>query len=193
MRKQQLTMFVTFLVFTVAAVAAAAQTPAAQPAGQRSELERVNVVRGTDDIRVEISSRGAVVPKLSALDSPARVIVDLPETTMAAGRTHIPVGSATVKDVRIGTDGQTPPTTRIVVDLNQACAYELTPGAAGKLVLTLHLQSAARQTSAQTVAQMNTPAAPTSASPKAAVTATTEATPAAAPKDYVFVDRDRLE
>jgi type IV pilus assembly protein PilQ len=196
MRKQQLTMFVTFLVFTVAAVAAAAQTPAAQPAGQRSELERVNVVRGTDDIRVEISSRGAVVPKLSALDSPARVIVDLPETTMAAGRTHIPVGSATVKDVRIGTDGQTPPTTRIVVDLNQACAYELTPGPAGKLVLTLHLQTAARQTGAQTVAptvaqtvaKTTAPAAPTSAAPKAAVAATAEVTPAATPKDYVFVE-----
>jgi len=148
----------------------------------------VNVVRGTDDIRVEISSRGVVTPKLSALDSPARVIVDLPETVMAAGRTHIPVGSAAVKDVRIGTDGQTPPTTRIVVDLNQACAYELTPGAAGKLVLTLHTQTAARQTSAQTVAQATTPVAATSASPKAAVTATAEATPAATPKDYVFVE-----
>ena len=181
-------MFVTLLVFTVAAVAAAAQTPAAQPAGQRSELERVNVVRGTDDIRVEISSRGVVTPKLSALDSPARVVVDLPETSMAAGRTHIPVGIAGVKDVRIGSDGQTPPNTRIVVDLNQACAYELTPGPAGKLVLTLHTQTAARQTNAQTVAQIKEPAAPTSASPKAALTATPEATPAAAPKDYVFVE-----
>jgi len=205
MRKQQLTMFVTLLVFTVAAVAAAAQTPAAQPAGQRSELERVNVVRGTDDIRVEISSRGVVTPKLSALDSPARVIVDLPETAMAAGRTHIPVGSAAVKDVRIGTDGQRPPTTRIVVDLNQACAYELTPGPAGKLVLTLHTQSAARQTVAQTVAKttpaeqskpvspfaprvMETKTPATSASPKAALTAAPEASPAAAPKDYVFVE-----
>jgi type IV pilus assembly protein PilQ len=211
MRKQQLTMFVSLLVFTVAAVAAAAQTPAAQPASQRSELERVNVVRSTDDIRVEISSRGVVTPKLSALDSPARVIVDLPETVMAAGRTHIPVGSATVKDVRIGTDGQTPPTTRIVVDLNQACAYELTPGPAGKLVLTLHLQTSAQQNSApQTVAttvaaktssanqtKASSPFAPrvmesktpaTSASPKAALTATPEATPAAAPKDFVFVE-----
>ena len=181
-------MFVTLLVFTVAAVAAAAQTPAAQPAGQRSELERVNVVRGTDDIRVEISSRGVVTPKLSALDSPARVIVDLPETVMAAGRTHIPVGSAAVKDVRIGTDGQTPPTTRIVVDLNRACAYELTPGAAGKLVLTLHTQTAARQASAQTVAKATTPVAVTGASPKAAITATADAAPAATPKDYVFVE-----
>ena len=193
MRKQQLTMFVSMLVFTVAAVAAAAaQTPATQPAGQRSELERVNVVRGTDDIRVEISSRGVVTPKLSALDSPARVVVDLPETFMAAGRTHIPVGIAGVKDVRIGSDGQTPPNTRIVVDLDQACAYELTPGPAGKLVLTLHAQTVARQTSAPTVAQtaakITTPAAGASAAPRAAVTATAEATPAATPKDYVFVE-----
>jgi len=193
MRKQQLTMFVSMLVFTVAAVAAAAaQTPATQPAGQRSELERVNVVRGTDDIRVEISSRGVVTPKLSALDSPARVVVDLPETFMAAGRTHIPVGIAGVKDVRIGSDGQTPPNTRIVVDLDQACAYELTPGPAGKLVLTLHAQTVARQTSAPTVAptaaKITTPAAGASAAPKAAVTATAEATPAATPKDYVFVE-----
>ena len=189
MRKQQLTMFVSMLVFTVAAVAAAAaQTPATQPAGQRSELERVNVVRGTDDIRVEISSRGVVTPKLSALDSPARVVVDLPETFMAAGRTRIPVGIAGVKDVRIGSDGQTPPNTRIVVDLDQACAYELTPGPAGKLVLTLHAQTVARQTSAPTVAKTTTPAAGASAAPRGAVTATAEATPAATPKDYVFVE-----
>jgi type IV pilus assembly protein PilQ len=193
MRKQQLTMFVSMLVFTVAAVAAAAaQTPATQPAGQRSELERVNVVRGTDDIRVEISSRGVVTPKLSALDSPARVVVDLPETFMAAGRTRIPVGIAGVKDVRIGSDGQTPPNTRIVVDLDQACTYELTPGPAGKLVLTLHAQTVARQTSAptvaQTVAKTTTPVAGASAAPKAAVTATAEATPANTPKDYVFVE-----
>jgi type IV pilus assembly protein PilQ len=193
MRKQQLTMFVSMLVFTVAAVAAAAaQSPATQPAGQRSELERVNVVRGTDDIRVEISSRGVVTPKLSALDSPARVVVDLPETFMAAGRTRIPVGIAGVKDVRIGSDGQTPPNTRIVVDLDQACAYELTPGPAGKLVLTLHAQTVARQTSQQivapTVAKIANPAAGASAAPKAAVTATAEATPAAKPKDYVFVE-----
>jgi type IV pilus assembly protein PilQ len=151
MRKQQLSKFVSLLVFTVAAVAAAAQTPASQ----RSELERVNVVRGTDDIRVEISSQGAVAPKLSTLDSPARVIVDLPGTVMANGQSHITVGAAGVKDVRIGMNGQVHPTTRVVVDLEKALAYELTPGPAGKLILTLH---------AQTVAQN---AAPAVAAPKA--------------------------
>jgi len=140
MRKQQVTMFVTLLVFAVAVVAAAAQTPASQPAGQRSELERVNVVRGTGEIRVEISSHGAVTPKLSTMDSPTRVVVELPETVMATGQSRILVGTAGVKGVRIGMDGKTPPTTRVVVDLEKACAYELTPGPAGKLVLTLHAQ-----------------------------------------------------
>jgi len=140
MRKQQVTMFVTLLVFAVAMVAAAAQTPASQPAGQRSELERVNVVRGTGEIRVEISSHGAVTPKLSTMDSPTRVVVELPETVMATGQSRILVGTAGVKGVRIGMDGKTPPTTRVVVDLEKACAYELTPGPAGKLVLTLHAQ-----------------------------------------------------
>jgi len=60
MRKQQLSIFVSLLLMVVAA---AAQTS--------SQLDRVNVVRDTDTIRVEMSSTGAVSPKLSALDSPA--------------------------------------------------------------------------------------------------------------------------
>ena len=81
------------------------------------------------------------------------MVVDLPETVMATGQTRIAVGAAGVKGVRIGMDGQTHPTTRIVVDLDKACAYELTPGTAGKLVLTLHANAAAHAGSeAKTVA-----------------------------------------
>ena len=147
MRKQQVTMFVSLLLLVVAA---AAQTP--------SQLDRVNVVRGTDDIRVEMSSRGTLTPKLSTLDSPARVVVDLPETVMATGQTRIAVGAAGVKGVRIGMDGQAHPTTRIVVDLDKACAYELTPGTAGKLVLTLHANAVAKSTlETTTVAAQSAP------------------------------------
>jgi type IV pilus assembly protein PilQ len=38
-------------------------------------------------------------------------------------------------------DAQRPPTTRIVVDLDHACRYELNPTADGNLVLTLHTQA----------------------------------------------------
>jgi len=167
MRKQQLTMFVTFLVFTVAAVAAAAQTPTLAAASQRNELQRVNVVRGTDEIRVEISARGAVTPKLSTADSPARLIVDLPGTVMVSGQSRISVGSAGVKGVRIGMDSQTPPTTRVVVDLEHSCRYELTPSVDGKLVLTLHTGSAmaAITKAPKTAAAETSPVASQSVSP----------------------------
>jgi type IV pilus assembly protein PilQ len=132
MRKQLLTIFSSMLL--VAGMAA--QTP--------GQLDRVNVVRGTDDIRVEISARGTVTPKLSTLDAPARIVVDLPATALASGQRHIAVDAAGVKGVRVGTDGKTPPTSRIVIDLDHACAYELTPGPAGKLVLTLHANAVAK-------------------------------------------------
>jgi hypothetical protein len=104
--------------------AAAAQTP--------SQLDRVNVVRGTDDIRVEMSSSGTVTPKLSTLDSPARVVVDLPETVMATGQTHIAVGAAGVKGVRIGSGWPGASDHPHRRRSRQACAYDLTPGAGGQ-------------------------------------------------------------
>jgi type IV pilus assembly protein PilQ len=174
-------------------MAAAAQTS--------SQLDRVNVVRGTDEIRVEISSRGAVTPKLSRLDSPARIVLDLPATVMATRQRRIAVDAAEVKDVRIAMDGHVPPTTRLVVDLNRACLYELTPGPAGKLVLTLHANSVAKAAASAPALQpvaLSAPAAPASPfSPRVMETPTpkAQASPAAkptadasAPKDFVFVE-----
>jgi type IV pilus assembly protein PilQ len=186
MRKQQVT--VTIFVSMLLLVAAAAQTP--------SQLDRVNVVRGTDDIRVEMSSSGTLSPKLSTLDSPARVVVDLPETVMATRQTRIAVGKAGVKGVRIGMDGQTHPTTRIVVDLDQACAYELTPGAAGKLVLTLHANAVAKAAAEAKTVATSSPAPSKAMSPfgprvmdaQSAPKAETKPTASAAPTDFVFVE-----
>jgi type IV pilus assembly protein PilQ len=146
MRKQQVTMFVSMLLMLV--VAAAAQAP--------SQLDRVNVVRDAGTVRVEMTANGAVTPKVSAMDSPARVVVDLPGTVMATGKSHIAVDEAGVKGVRIGMNGQVHPTTRVVVDLEKACAYELTPGPEGRLILTLHgnrvAQAAASKAEPKTVA-----------------------------------------
>ena len=125
-----------------------AATPAAKPAapdtdtdsdsGPTSQLKSVKVTHSSGDIRIELNASGAVTPRVSKLDSPARLLVELPETTMATPQNHIAVGSAGVKGVRIGVNGKTPPTTSVVVDLDRDIAYELTPGAAGKFVLTLH-------------------------------------------------------
>ncbi len=115
---------------------------AAKPA-QHNQLQKVNVVTGADSVQIEISSSQPVTPKLSALKSPNRVLVEFPETVIASAQSKIAVGSSGVKGVRIGMDGKTPPTTSVVIDLEKPLAYELTPGAAGKMILTLHAQGAA--------------------------------------------------
>jgi type IV pilus assembly protein PilQ len=91
-----------------------------------------------DGISVEITARGQVTPKLSALDSPARLLVTLPNTVAATVRNHISVGSDGVMGVRIGTDGRVPPTTSVVIDLVQACQYELLPGGENRIIVKLH-------------------------------------------------------
>ena len=137
------------MVATKPAISVAAK-PAAAPAkatmkavsssgaGQNNRLEAVQVVRSADDVQVKINSREAVTPKVSKLSSPARIVVELPATVMATSQNKIPVGSAGVKGVRIGMDGKTPPTTSVVVDLEQAIGYELMPGPGNEFVLTLH-------------------------------------------------------
>jgi type IV pilus assembly protein PilQ len=159
MRKQLLSVLLPSLLLALSA--SAAETPEL-PASQPNQLQRVQVVRGADEIRVEISARGSVTPKLSTLDSPARLVVDLPQTVMAGGQSHITVDSSGVKDVRIGMDGHNPPTTRVVVDLESACGYELNPSSDGKFVLTLHAKSAGQETAS---ANPPTPAANSSALP----------------------------
>jgi Tfp pilus assembly protein PilP len=124
--------------------------PAAKPvssassssASAQNQLQKVNVVQSANSIQIEISSSEAVTPKVEKLKSPDRIAIELPETSDASSQNKISVGAGGVKGVRIGMDGKNPPTTSVVVDLDKALAYELTPGAAGKTILTLHPQGA---------------------------------------------------
>ena len=155
--------------------AKAASPKAASASTQHNQLQHVNVVPGSSDIQIEISASGAVTPKVSKLSSPARVLVELPETVVATSQSKIPVGSGGVKGVRIGMDGKTPPTTSVVVDLEQALSYDVAPGPAGKVVLILHTQDAAT-----TVAKST--GAPAAKAPAAAKASAPVAKPVAAPK-----------
>lgn len=128
-----------------------ASAPAAKPVStpKHNQLQHVNVVPGADSIRIEMSASGAVAPKVSKLSSPARILVELPGTTSATPQNHIAIGNGGVKGVRIGSDGKTPPTTSVVVDLDKACTFDMTPGPADKLVLTLHTQMAVAASTAK--------------------------------------------
>ena len=159
MRKQMLG---TIIALLAVVLMAGAQTPGTE-ATTRASLQKVAVVPGADGISVEMTAKGAVTPKVETLSSPARIVVDLPNAAVATSMKRIQVGNNGVNAVRIGTDASA--TTRVVVDMDRLCKYELVPGPAGKV--TLKLYSAA-------VAQV----AGVPAKSTAAVTAATAAAPA---------------
>ena len=174
---------------TASVPAKPASKPAASPAKAQSssadnnQLQKVNVVPGGNDIQVEITSSSAVAPKVSRLSSPARVLVELPETVVATSQNKIPVGSGGVKDVRIGMDGKNPPTTSVVVDLEKALSYDVSSGPTGKFALILHTQGGAQavQASAKPAPAAAPAAAKSAPAPaaKAIPVTTAKAAPAA--------------
>ena len=170
MRKQMLATITALLAIVLMAQA---QTPDGQ--ASRAALEKVAVARVDAGVQIEMTTRGAVTPTVEALSSPARLVVDLPNTVLATSKNRIPVGNGGVLGVRIGTDASA--TTRVVVDLERASKYELLPGPGQKL--TLKIESAELAAAAVTKA-----AAPAVTKPAAPVTtAALTATPALAKAD----------
>jgi hypothetical protein len=135
MRKQLLAVWLPLLILALVAGAEAQSTSTG--ADTRATVQKVDVMHADDGISVEITAHGQVTPKLSALGSPARVLVTLPNTVAATVQNHISVGSDGVKGVRIGTDGHEPPTTSVVIDLVQACQFELLQAGDNRIVVKL--------------------------------------------------------
>ncbi len=155
MRKQFLTVLVPMLVMVL--ITASAQTQGAgTDAPKHAALQKVNVVRTADGVSVEIRAQGTVQPRLSTLDNPARIVVDLPNTVVATAHGLISVNGDGVKDVRLGMDGRSTPTSRIVVDLTQACRHELVPGSDNSLVLKLYTKAAVAKAAPQSLVARRT-------------------------------------
>lgn len=100
------------------------------------QVRSVAVAQGTDGAIVEISSNGTLVPTITKLDGPPRLIIDLPGAS-ATTRPRIPVNKGEVKALRISQYQQDPPIARIVVDLAQARNYDWET-VNDKLLVSLH-------------------------------------------------------
>jgi type IV pilus assembly protein PilQ len=199
MRKQLVTVFLPLLVLLLVAAAGAQTTGTAAP--KRSALLRVNVVPSHGGVNLEITTRGQVTPRLSDLNSPARLVVDLPDTVAETTRA-LAVGSDGIKGVRIGMNGQQPPTTRVVVDLDKLCRYEIASNSDNKLIVRLRTEPAAatareRQATPAPKALAAAPPKPAAEVEQAAMSkpeaiaaaaSDTPAPKAAAAKDFVFVE-----
>ena len=195
MRKQLLGLILPLLTFVL--IAAAADMPG-KGVATASALQRLEVAHSQDGLRVEFTAKGGVTPQVTTLDSPARIVVDLPNTVMATGQHQVRVGSDGVKMVRIGMNGQVPPTTRVVVDLDAAHQSELVAGKDGHFTLKIqdaivnktaakHSASPAAQPIAAIPAPKLVPASAT-VTASAPAPAAASAEPPAKPVDFAFVE-----
>jgi type IV pilus assembly protein PilQ len=202
--RKLLGVFVPLLAFVL--IAAAADVTGKGVAASAA-LQRLEVAHSQDGLRVEFKAKGTLAPKVTTLDSPARIVVDFPNTVMATAQSRISVGSDGVKDLRVGMDGQVPPSTRVVVDLaNMDLAasrqHELVAGPDGSFILTIrdavlaHHQSApaAKSVAANRAPKLVLASAPLASAPAVPAPATAVASaPASAektekPTDFAFVE-----
>src|SRR6202045_582497 len=203
MRKQLLGLFVTLLAFVL--IAAAADITG-KGVTASAGLQRLEVAHSQDGLRVEFKATGTLAPRVTTLDSPARIVVNFPNTVMATAQSRISVGRDGVKDVRVGMDGQVPPSTRVVVDLDltggalaSSRQHELVAGPDGGFVLNIHDAVVPHRQTAPAAKSVAASVAPKLVLASAPVTpATTTATavapiPAPAenaqkPTDFAFVE-----
>ena len=193
MRKQLLGLIVPLLAFVMIASAA---DMTGKGAAASTQLERLEVAHSQDGLRVEFKAKGTLAPRVTTLDSPARIVVDLPNTTMATRQSLVDVDQDGVKDVRVGMDGQG--NTRVVVDLTARCQHELVSGADGGFVLKIgdavaRRESRAEEQLAVSAAPKLVPASnPTDVAPatpaSAAAAPVTAPEPAGKPADFAFVE-----
>jgi type IV pilus assembly protein PilQ len=184
MRKQLLGLILPLLVLVSLT---AGETQTTTGGIRHATLQRVDVMRADDGISVEITAHGAVVPKLTTLDSPSRVVMTLPNTVSAASQSHIVVGRDGIKGIRIGTDGQTPPNTSVVIDLVKPCTYELLPGT-DKLVVKLHTSATVATTAAPASASVPVQVASAQPAPVVAARESKPTAPASSASDFVMVE-----
>ncbi|HVO62012.1 MAG TPA: type IV pilus secretin PilQ [Terriglobales bacterium] len=195
MRKQLLGVLLPLFIagLVMAADTQTTSTTRTAESGQpHALLKRLNVVHGADGISVEMTGLGQLQPKLSMMDRPDRLVIDLPNTVAVTDQRRLAVDSDGVKAVRVGMDGQVPPTTRVVVDLAMPLKYEMVPDA-GKIVLKLHpsATSAKSQQLAPDPAKAATPQVVSAQAQPAKLQESKSAATVAAsstPKEFVFVE-----
>src|SRR6476660_7734296 len=93
-------------------------------------LTRIDVQRGSDDIRVIISGEGRLAHEVTRLDE-RRLMIDMPGVASAIRKPFISVNHRMLKQVRLGYH---PDRTRVVLDLAGTIAYSVEPQGTNLLV-----------------------------------------------------------
>jgi len=133
---------------------------AAVPGEHPAVVLRVRVLLTKDYPALEIVTDRPVVPSIHKLDSPSRLTIDMPNSSMSLEHKEIPINTDQLGQLHLDEEKGANPAVHMVIDLRKPLAY--TWEAAGNR-LTVRLQSA-EPAPAPAVAE-NQPAKPIAAQP----------------------------
>ena len=104
--------------------------PSSHEGGPAQTLTRIDVQRGTDDIRVVISGDGTLAHEVTRLDE-RRLVIDIPRVVSAIRKPVMSVNHPTLKQVRLGYHADK---VRVVLDLAGKAVYSVEPQGANIIV-----------------------------------------------------------
>jgi type IV pilus assembly protein PilQ len=105
--------------------------PSSIEGGLAQTLTRIDVQRGTDDIRVVISGDGRLAHEVTRLDE-RRLMIDIPGVASAIRKPVISVNHQILKQVRLGYHADR---VRVVLDLAEKVAYSVESQGANLIVI----------------------------------------------------------
>ena len=99
-------------------------TPQTQaPMGPRAEVRNVSVASDDFGPVLEILATRTITPQIQTVENPLRLVIDLPNSSLATAKRRIPFRNPQIKGIRLNQYQTNPAVSRVVIDLNAPVRY----------------------------------------------------------------------